>query len=85
MTFFKKIEFPESSIPCSETEEHSRKKIKFKRLNLITQRPFKELFKRVVFAMSGIENPYHSVIHSKALEMGAIYRSVWDGSCTHLM
>lgn len=84
LTATKRIKSP-VSIPCPESDKHSRKKIKLNRKKLVTQRPFNELFKRVIFSMSGYTNPYRSDIRSKALEMGAIYRNNWDKCCTHLM
>lgn len=76
---------PESSTSRNQRDEPLSKRIKFSKTTSVTQRPFDELFDKVVFSISGYENPYRSVIRSKALEMGAIYKNNWDKSCTHLV
>jgi len=63
----------------------SRKKIKVIKTPLPVTKTFDHLLDGVVFAMSGYENPYRSMLRSKALEMGAVYKNNWDQSCTHLM
>ena len=40
--------------------------------------PFGELFKGVVFAISGFQNPLRGEIRQKALEMGAKYEGDWS-------
>ena len=40
--------------------------------------PFVELFKGVVFAISGFQNPLRGEIRQKALEMGAKYEGDWS-------
>ena len=43
------------------------------------------LMKKVVFVLSGFENPERSSLRDKALEMGAAYKPDWTKDCTHLM
>jgi len=46
---------------------------------------FDKLMKKVVFVMSGYQNPERGRIRDKALEMGATYKADWTKECTHLM
>ena len=46
---------------------------------------FNKLMKKVVFVMSGYQNPERGQIRDKALEMGATYKPDWTSGCTHLM
>lgn len=69
----------------SPQPQSSRKKIKLTQNPLPITKPFGDLLNSVIFAMSGYENPYRSVLRSKALAMGAKYKNNWDQSCTHLM
>ncbi len=41
--------------------------------------------KKVVFSLSGYQNPERGKIRDKALEMGATYKPDWGRSCTYLM
>ena len=43
------------------------------------------VFKGVVFALSGFQNPLRSELRDKALKLGAKYRPDWTDECTHLM
>jgi len=43
------------------------------------------LMKKVVFVLSGFENPERSNLRDKAIEMGATYKPDWTKECTHLM
>jgi len=40
---------------------------------------------KVVFVMSGFQNPLRGKLRDKALEMGAQYKPDWGRGCTHLM
>jgi len=46
---------------------------------------FHTLMKKVVFVLSGFENPERSNLRDKAIEMGAVYKPDWTKGCTHLM
>ncbi|KAK2163530.1 hypothetical protein LSH36_78g05025 [Paralvinella palmiformis] len=46
---------------------------------------FDKLMKKVVFVMSGYQNPERGRIRDKALEMGATYKADWTKECTHLI
>uniref|UniRef100_A0A1I8NZK9 BRCT domain-containing protein n=1 Tax=Stomoxys calcitrans TaxID=35570 RepID=A0A1I8NZK9_STOCA len=48
-------------------------------------RPFNQLLSGVVLVISGIQNPDRADLRSKALALGATYKSDWDKSCTHLI
>ena len=43
------------------------------------------VFKGVIFALSGFQNPLRSELRDKALKLGAKYRPDWTDECTHLM
>ena len=47
------------------------------------EKAFGSLMRKVVFVMSGYENPERGKIRDKALEMGADYKPNWGRSCTH--
>ena len=47
--------------------------------------PFRNLFKGVVFALSGFQNPLRGELRAKALDMGARYEADWSTKCTHLV
>lgn len=47
--------------------------------------PFSRIMEKVVFVLSGFQNPYRSELRDKALEMGAKYQGDWNDSCTHLI
>ena len=49
------------------------------------RKPFDQLMKKVVFSLSGYQNPERGKIRDKALEMGATYKPDWGRSCTYLM
>jgi len=65
--------------------EPPSKKSKSEDDSSIPQRPLGEVMKKVVFALSGFQNPRRSDLRDMTLEMGAKYRSDWDSSCTHLI
>lgn len=44
-----------------------------------------ELMKKVVFVLSGFQNPLRTELRTKATKMGATYNDDWDNTCTHLM
>ncbi|XP_048238746.1 DNA repair protein XRCC1-like isoform X2 [Haliotis rufescens] len=46
---------------------------------------FHKVMEKVVFVMSGYQNPYRGELREKALEMGAKYRPDWGRGCTHLI
>ncbi|RUS76889.1 hypothetical protein EGW08_015358 [Elysia chlorotica] len=46
---------------------------------------FSRLMERVVFVLSGFQNPYRAELRDKAMEMGAKYRPDWGRGCTHLI
>merc|ERR1712142_6266 len=60
-------------------DKHTRKHVAIRRA------PFCELFKGVVFTISGFQNPLRGDIRQKALDMGAKYCGDWNSSCTHLV
>jgi len=47
--------------------------------------PVNTLMRKVVFVLSGFENPERSNLRDQALEMGATYKPDWSKQCTHLM
>ncbi|XP_074652454.1 DNA repair protein XRCC1-like [Tubulanus polymorphus] len=51
-----------------------------------SSKPLGELMKRVVFVMSGYQNPKRGELRDMAIEMGAQYKPDWnDQTCTHLI
>lgn len=48
-------------------------------------KPFNRLMEKVVFVLSGFQNPYRTDLRDKALDMGAKYQGDWNDSCTHLV
>ncbi|CAF0838311.1 unnamed protein product, partial [Adineta ricciae] len=44
-----------------------------------------ELMKKVVFVLSGFQNPLRTELRTKATKMGATYNDDWDDTCTHLI
>jgi DNA-repair protein XRCC1 len=40
---------------------------------------------KIVFTLSGFQNPERSNIRDKGIEMGAYYKPDWDDECTHLI
>ena len=48
-------------------------------------RPFDQIMKKVIFCLSGYQNPERGKIRDKALEIGASYKPDWGKDCTHLM
>nr|KAG5708735.1 hypothetical protein BaRGS_034952 [Batillaria attramentaria] len=46
---------------------------------------FTRLMEKVVFVLSGFQNPYRGELREKALEMGAQYKPDWGKGCTHLV
>ena len=50
-----------------------------------SKKPFRDLLRGVVFAISGFQNPLRGEIRGKALEMGAKYEPDWSNRCTHLI
>ncbi|ALC48365.1 XRCC1 [Drosophila busckii] len=61
------------------------KKLKISDTKIIKYVPFKQLLSDVVLVISGIQNPDRTDLRSKALAMGAKYKSEWDSGCTHLI
>ena len=47
--------------------------------------PLKEVLGRVIFVLSGFQNPQRGQLRDKALQMGARYEGEWNKKCTHLM
>ena len=47
--------------------------------------PLDEVMGRVVFVLSGFQNPQRGQLRDKAIEMGARYKGEWNRQCTHLM
>jgi len=64
------------SMQCTDEAETS---------SLSSQQSVHTLMKKVVFVLSGFENPERSNLRDQALEMGALYRPDWSKGCTHLM
>ncbi|XP_041471130.1 DNA repair protein XRCC1-like [Lytechinus variegatus] len=46
---------------------------------------FEKLMKKVVFVMSGFQNPLRGELRQKAMEMGAKYQGDWGPGATHLI
>ena len=46
---------------------------------------FSRIMEKVVFAMSGYQNPYRGELRDRAVAMGAKYKPDWGKGCTHLM
>ncbi|UJR25435.1 hypothetical protein I4U23_006782 [Adineta vaga] len=44
-----------------------------------------QLMKKVVFVLSGFQNPLRTELRTKASKMGATYNDDWDDTCTHLI
>ncbi|XP_058978959.1 DNA repair protein XRCC1 isoform X3 [Musca domestica] len=63
----------------------NRKPAKKIRPSEIKYKPFNLLLKGVVLVISGIQNPDRADLRSKALALGAKYKSDWDNTCTHLI
>ena len=51
----------------------------------LKKKKFNELLQKVVFVLSGFQNPARGEIRDKGLLMGAQYRRDWDADCTHLV
>ncbi|KAK3881758.1 hypothetical protein Pcinc_013840 [Petrolisthes cinctipes] len=51
----------------------------------IKSRPFCDLMDGVVFVLSGYQNPQRSNLRDAMMDMGAIYKSDWGPTCTHLV
>lgn len=49
------------------------------------EKSFSKLMSKVVFVISGIQNPDRGKIREQALELGAQYKPDWGKGCTHLM
>ena len=49
------------------------------------EKEFSHLMKKVVFVLSGFQNPERGKIRDRAMEMGASYKADWGRGCTHLM
>lgn len=47
--------------------------------------PFSQLMSKVVFVLSGFQNPLRGQLRDKAQEMGATYKGDWGIGCTHLI
>ncbi|PVD27783.1 hypothetical protein C0Q70_12956 [Pomacea canaliculata] len=61
------------------------KKIKTEPAKSSPVKEFGKLMDKVVFVLSGFQNPYRAELREKALEMGAQYRPDWGRGCTHLV
>jgi hypothetical protein len=48
-------------------------------------KPKETIFKGVIFALSGFQNPLRSELRDKGMKLGAKYRPDWTDDCTHLM
>ena len=46
---------------------------------------FGRIMEKVVFVLSGYQNPYRGELRDRALAMGAKYKPDWGKGCTHLM
>ncbi|KAL4224049.1 positive regulation of DNA ligase [Mactra antiquata] len=46
---------------------------------------FRKLMDKVVFVMSGYQNPYRAELRDRAVAMGATYKPDWGKGCTHLI
>lgn len=46
---------------------------------------FGKLMEKVVFVLSGFQNPLRGELRDKAQEMGAKYKADWEPGCTHLI
>ncbi|XP_076366956.1 DNA repair protein XRCC1 isoform X2 [Tachypleus tridentatus] len=70
-----------------EEEETPSNKVakETKRFHKVKERPFNQIMKKVVFVLSGFQNPFRSELRDKACALGARYKGDWDDSCTHLV
>ncbi|XP_023221324.1 DNA repair protein XRCC1-like [Centruroides sculpturatus] len=48
-------------------------------------KPFNKIMKKVLFVLSGFQNPFRGELRDKAIEMGAKYKGDWEKGCTHLV
>eukprot|EP00794_Sanderia_malayensis_P011119 gene11119-12289_t len=69
----------ESTMPPSKKVKVAEKPRKNRK------RPFHQLLRKVVFALSGFKNPERGNLRDKAVAMGAEYRPDWGPGCTHLI
>ncbi|XP_013772266.1 DNA repair protein XRCC1-like [Limulus polyphemus] len=71
----------------AENEETPSNKVQreAKGFHKVKEGPFNQLMKKVVFVLSGFQNPFRSELRDKACAMGARYKGDWNDSCTHLV
>ncbi|KAK3590492.1 hypothetical protein CHS0354_015481 [Potamilus streckersoni] len=76
-----------SSASSTKDESHTPqlKKSKSEPVKASPAKKFGELMKKVVFVLSGFQNPFRGELRDKALEMGALYKPDWEKGCTHLV
>ncbi|KAL3856427.1 hypothetical protein ACJMK2_011189 [Sinanodonta woodiana] len=76
-----------SSASSTKDEGHTPqlKKSKSEPIKASPAKNFGELMKKVVFVLSGFQNPFRGELRDKALEMGALYKPDWGKGCTHLV
>ncbi|XP_067673950.1 DNA repair protein XRCC1-like isoform X1 [Haliotis asinina] len=77
-----------SSLTSTSSREEAApplKRIKSEPAKTSPAKAFHKLMDKVVFVMSGYQNPYRTELRDKALEMGAKYRPDWGRGCTHLI
>ncbi|KAK6173680.1 hypothetical protein SNE40_017088 [Patella caerulea] len=77
-----------SSVSSNKSHEEKAPPLKKIKSEPVKQSPIKEfskLMEKVIFAMSGYQNPYRGELRDKALEMGGTYKPDWGRGCTHLI
>ncbi|XP_050416931.1 DNA repair protein XRCC1 [Patella vulgata] len=77
-----------SSVSSNKSHEDKAPPLKKIKSEPVKQSPIKEfskLMEKVIFAMSGYQNPYRGELRDKALEMGGTYKPDWGRGCTHLI
>ncbi|KAH9504669.1 DNA repair protein xrcc1 [Bulinus truncatus] len=74
-----------SSISSSSTEKSAMKRTNTEPSKTSPAQNFRKIMEKVVFVLSGFQNPHRGQLRDKALEMGAKYRPDWGNGCTHLI
>lgn len=67
-----------------ETEQRKAPTPKKAKLNP-KDKSLNKIMRKVVFVLSGFQNPFRGELRDKALEMGAKYKGDWEKGCTHLV
>lgn len=76
---------PKRKSPGPSTSTSTAPKPQLQKVKVKKFVDFDKLFDKVVFVLSGFENPYRAQIRDKAVQMGAQYKGDWGKGCTHLV